>query len=61
MGNAKAIYPSLNGKNSACVIDDDKVQILTWNSHHTGSFIDYLGNAKAIYPSLSGKNMSVTE
>ena len=51
MGNAKTIYPSLSGKNSACVsdvrsyrclhvhvfkdtIDDDKVQILTWNLHH---------------------------
>ena len=49
MGNAKTIYPSLNGKNSASVsdvrsygclhvfkdtIDNDKVQILTWNLHH---------------------------
>ena len=46
MGNVKAIYSSLNGKNSACVRDirsyccllkdtigDDKVQFLTWNSH----------------------------
>ena len=45
MENAKTIYPSLSGQNSACVsdtiwlivkytIDDDKMQILTWNSHY---------------------------
>ena len=47
VGNAKTIYPSLSGKNSACVsdirsygwllkdtIDDDKMQILTRISHY---------------------------
>ena len=55
VGNAKTIYPSLNGKNSACVSDirsydwllkdtigDDKVQILTWNSHRLTFLFTYV-------------------